>query len=130
MSMNDTTAAALSKVMNAERIGKNDVLIKPHSKILRNVLDLMKENKYIGAYEVIADGKGGYLKVNLIGGINKCGVIKPRFAVKIQNMEKYEKRYLLAKDFGIIMMSTTKGVISHKQAKKENVGGRLLAYCY
>jgi len=68
--------------------------------------------------------------VELIGNINKCGVIKPRFPVKKNEFEKWEKRFLPAKDFGILLVSTPKGVMSHKEAYKNGIGGRLLAYVY
>ena len=76
------------------------------------------------------DGKAGLIKVNLNGNINKCGVIKPRFAVKRKDFEKFEKRYLPAKDFGIIIISTPDGLMTHIQAKEKNLGGRLIAYVY
>ena len=70
------------------------------------------------------------LKVNLIGKINNCGVIKPRFAIKSDEFEKFEKRFLLAKDFGIIIVSTNQGLITHREAKKKKIGGKLMAFCY
>ncbi len=128
--MNDTLAAALSKIMNAEKIGRNECMIKPQSKIIKNVLDIMNKEHFIGSYQEVEDGKGGFLKVNLIGSINDCGVVKPRFAVKNDNLEKFEKRFLPSKDFGMLIMSTTEGMMTHQEAKKKNLGGRLLVYCY
>jgi len=90
----------------------------------------MNEHNYLGAFEEIADGKGNFLKVNLLGNLNKCGVIKPRFSTKKNAFEKWEKRYLPAKDFGIIIISTPYGIMTHNQAKEKNTGGKLLAYCY
>ncbi len=128
--LNDPLAAALAKILNAERVGKREVLIKPASKIIKRVLTLMNEHRYIGAFEEIEDGKGNVLKVSLLGNINKCGVVKPRFSTKKNQYEKWEKRYLPAKDFGIIVVSTPQGVVTHLYAKEKNTGGRLLAYCY
>ncbi len=128
--LNDPLAAALTKILNAERIGKKEVLIKPASKIVKKILTLMNEHNYIGAFEEINDGKCGILKINLLGNLNKCGVIKPRFSTKKNNFEKWEKRYLLAKDFGIIFVSTPQGVLTHNLAKEKGTGGKLLAYCY
>ncbi len=45
-------------------------------------------------------------------------------------MEKYESRYLPAQDFGVLILTTTKGVLSHTEAKKMGVGGKLLAFVY
>ena len=65
-----------------------------------------------------------------MGNINKCGSIKPRYNIKKEDYEKFEKRYLPAKDFGFLIVSTSKGVMSHMEAKEKNIGGRLLAYFY
>ncbi|MBT4539665.1 30S ribosomal protein S8 [Candidatus Woesearchaeota archaeon] len=128
--LNDPLAAALTKIFNAERVGKREVLIRPASRMMKRVLELMNESQFIGSFEEITDGKGGSLKVNLLGNINKCGVIKPRFSTKTTEFEKWEKRYLPAKDFGIILVSTPHGVLTHHEAKEKHTGGKLLAYCY
>jgi small subunit ribosomal protein S8 len=130
MSLNDPLANVLSHIMNCERLGKNTAVIKPSSKTVKKVLDIMKDNGYIGSYEEIDDGKGMVLKINLLGMINKCSVIKPRYSVKSDGFAKFEKRYLPAVDFGMLIVSTTKGLISHNDAKKQNLGGKLIAYCY
>jgi len=128
--LNDNLAAALSKILNAENKSKKEVLIKPISNTIKKILTIMNEHNYLGAFEEIADGKGNFLKVNLLGNLNKCGVIKPRFSTKKNAFEKWEKRYLPAKDFGIIIISTPYGIMTHNQAKEKNTGGKLLAYCY
>ncbi|MBI2151952.1 30S ribosomal protein S8 [Candidatus Woesearchaeota archaeon] len=127
---NDPLAAALAKILNAEKVGKREVLIKPASKMIKTVLGLLNEHSYLGNFEEINDEKGGLLKVNLLGNINKCGVIKPRFSTKHNVFEKWEKRYLPAKDFGIILITTPQGIMTHLQAKEKNLGGKLLVYCY
>lgn len=128
--LNDTLATALSAILNREKIGKKECIIRPSSKIIKVVLKVMNENNYIGSFEEVVTAKGNLLKVNLIGNINKCGAIKPRYSVKKDEYEKFEKRYLPAKDFGIIFVSTSKGIMTHIEAKKKGLGGRLLAYCY
>ena len=128
--LNDTLANALSAILNAEKIGKKEYLIRPSSKIIKTILKIMNENSYIGSFEEIINAKGNLLKVNLMGNINKCGAIKPRYSIKKDDYEKFEKRYLPAKDFGIIIVSTPQGIITHNEAKKKGIGGRLLAYCY
>ncbi len=128
--LNDPLAAALSKIMNAEKVGKREVLIKPASTMMKKILTLFQENTYLGVYQVVEDGQGNTLKLNLLGNINKCGVIKPRFSTKKNGFEKWEKRYLPAKDFGIIIVSTPQGLMTHIQAKEKNTGGKLVAYCY
>ena len=127
---NDPLAAALSKIMNAERIGKKEVDIKPASLLMKRVLQVLQEHQYLGSSELIEDGKGGILKVNLLGNVNKCGVVKPRFSTKYTAFEKWEKRYLPAKDFGIIVVSTSQGLVTHTKAKELKSGGKLVAFCY
>jgi len=100
------------------------------SNIIKNVLKIFKENNYIKDFEIIEDGKAGIIKVHLNGNINKCGVIKPRFSVQRQDFEKFEKRYLPARDLGFILISTSKGLMIHIQAKEKKLGGKLIAYVY
>ncbi|MEM4040149.1 MAG: 30S ribosomal protein S8 [Candidatus Aenigmatarchaeota archaeon] len=122
-------ADALSKIKNAERIGKKEVIIK-RSKLVENVLKVMQENKYIGRYEIIPDNKQGLIRVELKNKIVDCNVISPRFSVKVNEIEKYEKRFLPAKGVGILILTTSKGVIDNKKAKELHIGGKLLAYVY
>ncbi len=128
--LQDTLAAGLTKLMNAERVGKREVEITPSTKVLKKILLLLNEGNYVGSFEEIEIGKGSILKVNLLGNVNKCGVIKPRFSTKKNGFEKMEKRYLPAKDFGVLLVSTSQGIMTHVQAKEKNIGGKLLAYCY
>lgn len=128
--LNDPLASALSKILNSEKVAKSECIITPSSKTIMKVLDILNLEGYIGKYEEITSSKGGFLKVNLIGGINKCGVIKPRFAVKRDEFEKFEKRFLLADGFGVLIVSTNQGIMTHEEAKSKDIGGKLLAFCY
>ena len=128
--LNDPLANFMSLILNSEAIGKSDCLIKPVSKTIKEMLKVMKENNYIGDFKEIEDSKGNYIKLALIGNINKCGVIKPRYSVKSNGFENFEKRYLPAKDVGILFVSTPRGIVTHYDAKAKKSGGRLLAYCY
>ncbi|RLF29069.1 MAG: 30S ribosomal protein S8 [Thermoplasmata archaeon] len=128
--LNDPLADALSLIKNAEEKGKGRCVIKPSSKLIGGVLNVLKEKGYIGGFEYIEDGKAGMFKVELLGNINDCGVIKPRYPVKKDELEKWESRYLPARDFGVLILTTTNGVISNDDAKKMGIGGKLLAYVY
>ncbi|MBN1792337.1 30S ribosomal protein S8 [Candidatus Woesearchaeota archaeon] len=130
MSLNDPLANVLSQIVAYEKAGKKELVTKNNSKIIRQVLSIMQARLYIGGFEVIEDSKGDLLKINLLGKINKTGVIKPRFSLKYDNFEKFEKRYLPAKDFGILLVSTSQGLMVHDEAKKKEIGGRLISYCY
>lgn len=126
----DPLADALSNIKNNERAGNLECIIKPASKLVGRVLKVMQEEGYIGEFEFIDDGKSGKFRVKLLGRINDCGVIRPRFAVKKEEFEKFEKRFLPAQDFGILILTTNQGVMTHKEAKERKIGGRLLAYVY
>jgi small subunit ribosomal protein S8 len=128
--MNDLINNAVANIKNSSRIGKEEVLLAPTSKLLIDVLKIFQKGGYIGEFEVLEDKKGGQVKVKLIKKINDCGIIKPRFPVAFEDYGKWEKRYLPARDFGILVVTTPKGVMTHKEAKELKTGGRLIAYVY
>lgn len=130
MVQKDIVANALSLIYQHDKLGRKEVFIKPISNTIKQILKLMQEEGYLGSYEEIEDGKGNYLKVSLLGRINKCNAIKPRFSIKIVDIIKKERRYLPGSGFGIIIMSTPKGIMTHKKAVENETGGVLLAYCY
>ncbi|MBN2127040.1 MAG: 30S ribosomal protein S8 [Candidatus Diapherotrites archaeon] len=129
MSM-DPIADGLINLKNQESAAKKQCSVRPASKLLGEIFRVMQETGFITAYEFVEDQREGTYKVKIGGKINSCKAIKPRYAVKKDGFEKYEKRYLPAKDVGLLIVSTPKGVMSHIQAKKQNIGGRLLAYVY
>lgn len=128
--LNDPLANALSLMKNAEMRGKGTCMIQPSSKLIGGVLNLLKEKGYIGEFEFIDDGKAGVFEVKLLGNINNCGVIKPRYPIKREELDKWESRYLPARDFGLLILTTTQGVLSQDEAKKNGIGGKVLAYVY
>jgi small subunit ribosomal protein S8 len=127
--LQDTLANALVAIKNAEKVGKREC-VTPASKTIKSVLKILQENDYIGSFEFIDDGKSGKFKVELKGKIINCNVIKPRFSVKIDEFEKWEKRWLPSRELGLLILSTPKGILEHKKAKELHVGGKLLCYCY
>lgn len=126
----DTIANGLTAIMNNESRRKKECLIAPASKLLGNVLRVVQMNGYIGEFEFIDDGRSGKFRVQLLGRVNKCGAIRPRFPVKAKDIEKWEKTYLPSRDIGVLVISTPQGVVSHKEAKQKRIGGRLLAFVY
>ncbi|MFH0874341.1 MAG: 30S ribosomal protein S8 [archaeon] len=130
MSLNDPLANVLSHILIEDKKGRKIVTLKPSSKIIKDVLNIFNQNNYVGTYTENADTKGSTLTLNLLGNINKCGVIKPRFNVKSDEFEKFEKRYLPAYGFGFLIVSTNKGIMTQEEARKKNPGGKLIAYVY
>ncbi|MCK5625429.1 30S ribosomal protein S8 [Candidatus Bathyarchaeota archaeon] len=130
MTRMDPLSDALSNINNNEEKRKHECIIKPASKLIGQVLRLMQENGYVGAFEYIDDGRTGKFRVQLLGRVNKCGVIKPRFSVKVDEIEAWETKFLPGKNFGFLILTTSEGVIAHTEAVEKNVGGRLMAYVY
>ncbi len=128
--LNDPLANTLNVIQMAEKTGKKLCVVKPSSKLICTVLQILQDKKYIGSFDVDENVPGGQITINLIGSLNKCGAIKPRFSVTLEDFEKFEKRYLPAKGFGFLIVSTSKGIMIHNKAKDEQVGGKLLAYVY
>ncbi len=127
--LNDTLSNAMVKLLAYEKNSEKECIVKS-SKILKKILEILNMNGYVGSFEEIKSIRGNDLKVNLLGAINNCGVIKPRFNVKADQIVKFEKRYLPAQDFGLLIISTSKGMITHEQAKEKGIGGKLIAFCY
>ncbi|MCD6227596.1 30S ribosomal protein S8 [Candidatus Micrarchaeota archaeon] len=125
----DLLADALNIIKTHEAINKTKCRI-PASKLIKEVLKVMQQHDYVDEFEYIDDGKSGYFEVKLKGAINKCNVIKPRFPVKRTEWPQWEQQYIPAEGFGILIVTTPQGVMTNDDAKKNGIGGRLLAYVY
>lgn len=123
----DIVSDALSNIMNVKRAGKTEVVIKRKSKLLVNLLKVMHENKVL-SFKETEDG----IKINF-ENLNECKAIKPRFKIKgrtDEDIEKYVRRYLPARNLGFLVVSTNKGLMTHEKALEEKQGGCLIAYFY
>jgi small subunit ribosomal protein S8 len=94
------------------------------------VLRIIQSKGYVGEIEYIDDGRQGKFRVQLFGRINDCKAVRPRFSVKVKDIEKYERRFLPSRDMGTLLISTPNGVLVHDEAKQQNLGGRVIAYVY
>ncbi|MEM0005248.1 MAG: 30S ribosomal protein S8 [Ignisphaera sp.] len=133
MVMLDTLSNALTAITNAEMRRRNEVVIWPASKLIIRVLRVMQKHGYIGEFEYVDDGRWGKIVVQLLGRINRAGAIKPRWSITYRELLALPyriRRYLPSRDIGILIISTSQGVISHKEAIEMKVGGILLAYVY
>ena len=127
--LQDPLADVLSAIKNAERIGMTTCVTRA-SKEIKAVLKVLQDHDYIGAFEFMDNGRGGRFKVELKGKIIDTNTIKPRFSVGVDEFEKWEKRFLPARNVGLLVLTTPKGVVDHKRAKEMNVGGKLLCFVY
>ncbi|MBI2126932.1 MAG: 30S ribosomal protein S8 [Thaumarchaeota archaeon] len=123
-------ANLFTTMYNNELRNKKECIIIPSSNLATTVLRTMQANKYIGEFETIDDGIVGKIRVQLLGRINRCGIISPRFAVKAKEFGKWERQFLPAVGIGILVVSTPQGVLSHIEAQEKKVGGRLIGYVY
>ncbi len=126
----DPLANALNTIMNNEVRHKKECIICPASNLVGRVLRIIQSKGYIGEIEFIDDGRTGKFRIQLFGRINDCRSVKPRFSVKIKDMEKWERRFLPARNLGAIIISTPKGVMTHEAARDQSLGGKILAYVY
>lgn len=125
----DLISDVFSAIKNGDRFGKKET-ITPSSKLVKNVLMILQSHNYIGDFEFMDNKKGGTFRVQLLGKVNDCNSVRPRFYVKKDQYEKYEKRLLPSMGFGFLIVSTTKGVMIHTEAKEKKLGGQLLGYVY
>mmetsp|Transcript_16352 Transcript_16352/g.22102 ORF Transcript_16352/g.22102 Transcript_16352/m.22102 type:complete len:131 (-) Transcript_16352:83-475(-) len=123
-------ADCLKTMSNAEKRGKRQVVIRPSSKVVIKFLQVMQKNGYIGEFEVLDDHRSGKIVINLIGRINKCGVISPRFDVGYGNIEQWVLNVLPARGFGHVVLTTTFGIMDHDEARAKKTGGKILGFFY
>ncbi len=119
-----------ASLQNAEMRTKKECVVIPASNLAKEVLRVLQKRKYIGEFEFIDDGVGGKLRVQLLGRINTCGAISPRFPVRSLKLVDWEHRYLPAVGVGTLIVSTPQGVMSHVEAQEKKIGGRLVGYVY
>ncbi len=123
----DVVADALNMIRNAIRARKETVEIKRISGLLIEIFKIMKQKGAIKRYKI--DSKKKTAEVDL-GKIFECRAIKPRFTVKKDQIEKYRRRFLPARDIGTIIISTDKGLVTNEEAEEKGAGGCLIAYFY
>ena len=120
----DIVSDTLNKIMNAKKANKTYIVSTRFSKLLIKVLDMMKQYGYID-YTL----NEGVLRVEM-KELSICSSIKPRYTENTENMEKYVRRFLPARDYGYVIISTSKGLMTNNEAKENNLGGSLIAYFY
>lgn len=123
----DTVADTLNMIRNAKKAKKQIIKVKIISNLLIEVLKIMKQEGAVKKYKINSKEKS--LEIT-IGDLFDCKAIKPRFTCNVDQIDKYKRRYLPARNMGTLIISTNKGLMTHDECIKEGIGGCLIAYFY
>lgn len=132
MVMTDPIADMLTRIRNANSVYHDKVEI-PASKIKQAVVQILKDEGFVRDYDLIADGKQGMLRVSLKYGPNREKVITGIKRISKPGLRVYAKKEQLPRvlgGLGIAIISTSKGIMSDKAARKEGLGGEVIAYVW
>lgn len=132
MSMTDPIADMLTRIRNANMVGHESVDV-PASKMKKSIADILLKEGYIKGFDVIEDNKQGIIRIQMKYGQNKEKVITGIKKISKPGLKVYAKREDIPKvlgGLGIAIISTSKGVITDKEARKENVGGEVICYVW
>ena len=132
MQITDTVADMLTRIRNANT-AKHDTVDIPASNMKKAIAQILVDEGYVKSFQVIEDGKQGIIRITLKYGENKSQVItglrrvsKPglRIYTNVEDMPK------VMKGLGVAILSTAKGLMTDKAARKANVGGEVLAFIW
>ena len=132
MQITDTIADMLTRIRNANSAKHPSVDI-PCSNIKKQIAQILVDEGYVKSYNVVDDGKQGILKVFLKYGPNKTKVIQGMKRVSKPGLRIYvgsDEIPKVMRGLGVAIVSTSKGVMTDKAARKENVGGEVLAFVW
>ena len=121
----DIVSDGLNRIMNAKVAGRTSIILKHHSKFLQNILAIGKLKGYLSEYSLTSKGLSIEFK-----DLHKCKAVKPRYIVKVKDIDKYIRRYLPARGMGTLIISTSKGLVTHQTALDKGIGGSIIAYFY
>ena len=132
MQITDPIADLLTRIRNASA-AKHDSVEIPASNMKKAIVQILVEEGYVKSYTVAEDGKQGMIKVVLKYGEGKTPVIKGLRRVSKPGLRIYsnaENMPKVIKGLGVAIVSTSKGVMTDRQARKENIGGEVLAFIW
>ena len=132
MHITDTITDMLTRIRNANN-AKHDTVDIPASNMKKAIAQILLDEGYIKSFQVVEDGKQGNIRVVLKYGQGKSPVIQGLRRVSKPGLRIYtscEDMPRVMKGLGVAILSTNKGVMTDRQARKENVGGEVLAFIW
>ena len=132
MQITDPIADMLTRIRNANS-AKHETVDVPASNMKKAIAEILNNEGYIKSYQIIEDGKQGVIRIALKYGNNKEKVISGLKRVSKPGLRIYagaEELPRVLKGLGIAIVSTSKGVMTDKEARKQNIGGEVLAFIW
>ena len=132
MSMTDPIADMLTRIRNANVV-KHETVDVPASNMKKELSRILLEEGFIRGYDVIEDGKQGIIRIQLKYGQTGERVISGLKRISKPGMRVYADKHEVPRvlnGLGISIISTSKGILTDKQARKENVGGEVICYVW
>ncbi len=123
----DVVADGLNMMLNAKRAGKENVVVTKISNLFIEILKIMKQKDAIKKYKINPKDKSVEIA---IGDFTQCKAVKPRFTAQKDQIDKYMRRYLPARNMGTMIISTNKGLMTQEEALEEGIGGCIIAFFY
>ena len=132
MTMTDPIADMLTRIRNANSAGHKTVEV-PASKIKKSIAEILMEEGYIKNFEVKEDGKQGVINIEMKYGPENEKVITGIKKISKPGLKVYAKANDVPRvlgGLGIAIISTNKGVMTDKEARKQKIGGEVIAYVW
>ena len=132
MVMTDPIADMLTRIRNANTV-RHEKLELPASKLKRDIAEILKREGFVRDYEFVEDNQQGVLRIFLKYGPNNERIITGLKRISKPGLRVYAKADEVPRvlgGLGIAVVSTSKGVITDKEARQQNIGGEVLAYIW
>lgn len=132
MNITDPIADMLTRIRNANS-EKHEFVDVPASNMKKAVADILLKEGYVKSVQIIEDSKQGVIRISLKYGANKQKVLTGLKRISKPGLRVYANSEELPKvlgGLGIAVISTSKGIMTDKEARKENIGGEVLAYIW
>ncbi len=132
MQITDVIADMLTRIRNANN-AKHETVDVPASNLKKSIAEILLEEGYIKNFQIVEDGKQGIIRITLKYTANKQKVLRGLRRVSKPGLRIYsncEDMPRVMNGLGIVIVSTSKGVMTDKKARELNVGGEILAFVW